>query len=186
MQWLPLGWVDVAMLGVVVVSALVGLLRGITFELLSLAGWFVAYFGGRWLEPFVAPHLPIGAAGSALNGAAAFAFAFLAVLVVWSLLARAVSALIAATPLRPLDRLLGAAFGLRARRARAAGRGHGHCLHAARRRRRRGAIGRVQACSRCVPAELLPLLPGAPAAAAGASGLSAHLSRTLPCVESSE
>lgn len=112
MQWLPLGWVDVAMLGIVVLSALIGLLRGITFELLSLAGWFVAYFGGRWLEPFVAPHLPIGAAGSALNGAAAFASAFLALLIVWSLLARAVSALIAATPLRPLDRLLGAAFGL--------------------------------------------------------------------------
>jgi membrane protein required for colicin V production len=111
-QWLPLGWVDVAMLGIVVLSALIGLLRGITFELLSLAGWFVAYFGGRWLEPFVAPHLPIGAAGSALNGAAAFASAFLALLIVWSLLARAVSALIAATPLRPLDRLLGAVFGL--------------------------------------------------------------------------
>ena len=112
MQWLPLGWVDVAMLGIVVLSALIGLLRGITFELLSLAGWFVAYFGGRWLEPFVAPHLPIGAAGSALNRGAAFASAFLALLIVWSLLARAVSALIAATPLRPLDRLLGAAFGL--------------------------------------------------------------------------
>jgi membrane protein required for colicin V production len=111
-QWLPLGWVDVAMLGIVVLSALIGLLRGITFELLSLAGWFVAYFGGRWLEPFVAPHLPIGAAGSALNGAAAFASGFLALLIVWSLLARAASALIAATPLRPLDRLLGAAFGL--------------------------------------------------------------------------
>jgi membrane protein required for colicin V production len=111
-EWLPLGWVDVAMIGVVVLSALVGLARGITFELLSLAGWFVAYFAGRWLEPFVAAHLPIGAAGSALNRGAAFALAFLGVLIVWSLLARGVSALIGVTPLRPLDRLLGAAFGL--------------------------------------------------------------------------
>ena len=100
------------MIGVIVLSAIVGLVRGITFELLSLAGWFAAYFGGRWLEPFVAPHLPIGAAGSGLNRGAAFASAFLAVLIVWSLLARGVSALIGATPLRPLDRLLGAAFGL--------------------------------------------------------------------------
>jgi membrane protein required for colicin V production len=111
-EWLPLGWLDVAMIGVVVFSALVGLARGITFELLSLAGWFVAYFAGRWLEPFVAAHMPIGAAGSALNRGAAFALAFLGVLIVWSLLARGVSALIGATPLRPLDRLLGAAFGL--------------------------------------------------------------------------
>jgi membrane protein required for colicin V production len=110
-QWPSLGWVDAAMLGIVLLSALIGLLRGITFELLSLAGWFAAYFGGRWLEPFVAPYLPIGAAGSALNRGAAFASAFLALLIVWSLLARAISALIAATPLRPFDRLLGAAFG---------------------------------------------------------------------------
>ena len=100
------------MIGVIALSALVGLMRGLAFELLSLAGWFAAYFAGRWLEPFVAPHLSIGAAGSALNRGAAFASAFLAVLIVWSLLARGVSALIGATPLRPLDRLLGAAFGL--------------------------------------------------------------------------
>jgi acyl dehydratase len=47
-----------------------------------------------------------------LNQGLAFASAFLVVLIVWSLLARAVSALIGATPLRPLDRLLGAAFGV--------------------------------------------------------------------------
>jgi membrane protein required for colicin V production len=111
-QWLPLGWVDVAMIGIIAVSAIVGLVRGITFELLSLAGWFVAYFAGRWLEPFIAPHLPVGDAGSALNHGASFVSAFLVVLIVWSLLARGVSALIGATPLRPLDRLLGAVFGL--------------------------------------------------------------------------
>ena len=112
MQWLPLPWVDVAMLGVFVLSALVGLVRGITFELLSLAGWFAAYLAGRWLGPFIAPYLPLGAAGSALNLGAAFACAFILVLIAWTLMARFVSALIGATPLRPLDRLLGAAFGL--------------------------------------------------------------------------
>jgi membrane protein required for colicin V production len=111
-QWLPLGWVDVAMLAIVVVSALAGLLRGITAELLSLAGWFVAYFGARWFGPWVATWLPIGAAGSALNLGAAFVLAFVGVLVIWELPVRAASALIAATPLRPLDRLLGAVFGL--------------------------------------------------------------------------
>lgn len=112
MEWLSLGWVDIAMLVILAISAVVGLVRGLTFELLSLAGWFVAYFAGRWLEPWVAPHLPIGAQGSLLNQGVAFASAFLVVLMVWSLLARAVSALIGATPLRPLDRLLGAVFGV--------------------------------------------------------------------------
>ncbi|HZV92691.1 MAG TPA: CvpA family protein, partial [Caldimonas sp.] len=110
--WLPIGWVDIAMLGVVALSAVVGLWRGLTFELLSLAGWFAAYFGASWLVPWLAPHLPIGAPGSALNHGVAFASAFLAVLILWSLLSRAIAALVGATPLRPLDRLLGAVFGV--------------------------------------------------------------------------
>ena len=112
MEWLSLGWVDIAMLGILAISAIVGLVRGLTFELLSLAGWFVAYFAARWLQPWVAPYLPVGVPGSLLNQGVAFASAFLVVLIVWSLLARAVSALIGATPLRPLDRLLGAVFGV--------------------------------------------------------------------------
>ena len=46
MEWPALGWVDLAMLGVIAFSALVGSVRGFTFELLSLAGWFFAYFAG--------------------------------------------------------------------------------------------------------------------------------------------
>ena len=112
MEWLSLGWVDIAMLGILAISAVVGLMRGLTFELLSLAGWFVAYFAARWLQPWFAPHLPIGAAGTLLNQGVAFASAFIVVLIVWSLLARAVAMLIGVTPLRPLDRLLGAVFGV--------------------------------------------------------------------------
>ena len=100
------------MLGVIAISAAVGLVRGLTFELLSLAGWFVAYFAGRWLAPWLAPYLPIGTPGSLLNQGAAFACAFLGVLILWSLLARGVSVLIGATPLRLVDRLLGALFGV--------------------------------------------------------------------------
>ncbi|MEP6740037.1 MAG: CvpA family protein [Caldimonas sp.] len=78
MQWLAIGWVDAAMLGVMVVSVLVGAVRGITFELLSLAGWFAAWFAGLWLGPVLAPYLPVGSPGSALNRGLAFASAFLA------------------------------------------------------------------------------------------------------------
>jgi membrane protein required for colicin V production len=111
-EWLPGNWVDLAMLGILALSAVIGLVRGLTFELMSLAGWFVAYFAGRWLAPWLAPQLPVGAPGSLLNHGAAFACAFLAVLIVWSVLARVVSSLIRATPLQPVDRLLGALFGV--------------------------------------------------------------------------
>jgi membrane protein required for colicin V production len=111
-DWPEIGWVDAVMLAVVVVSALLGAMRGLTLEVLSLVGWVVAWFAGFWLGPSLAPYLPIGSRGSALNGVAAFACAFVLVLVLSGLLARIVSALVGRTLLRPLDRGLGALFGL--------------------------------------------------------------------------
>jgi len=107
-----IGWVDLAMLALIALSAIVGAVRGLTFEVLSLLGWVAAWFAAVWLGPLLAPHLPIGTPGSPLNGLAAFACAFLIVLVLWGLGARAVSALVRKTLLRPVDRLLGAVFGL--------------------------------------------------------------------------
>ncbi len=103
---------DLVLLGVLLVSALVGLLRGLVFEVLSLAGWVAAYIAAQALNPLVAPMLPIGAPGSALNLGIAFALVFVLALIACSLAARLVSALIRATPLSGLDRLLGALFGL--------------------------------------------------------------------------
>src|SRR6516165_4888494 len=94
------------MLAVVGLSAIVGVLRGLTFEILSLLGWVAAWFAGLWFGPMIAPHLSIAA--PSLNHIAAFAIA----LVVCGLAARAISALVGKTPLKPLDRLLGAAFGV--------------------------------------------------------------------------
>jgi membrane protein required for colicin V production len=105
-----LGWVDIAMLAVVLLSAIAGLVRGLTFEILSLLAWVAAWFAGLWLGPVIAPHLSI--ASPSLNNIAAFAIAFVIALVVCGLAARAVSALVGKTPLRPLDRLLGAVFGV--------------------------------------------------------------------------
>jgi membrane protein required for colicin V production len=107
-----IGWVDVAMLAILGLSMLIGAWRGLVFEVLSLAGWFVAYFAAQAYAPLLAPHLPVGAAGSALQHATAFACAFILALLVWSLAARLVRLLVRATPLKPVDRLFGAAFGI--------------------------------------------------------------------------
>lgn len=107
-----LGWVDITLLAVLLVSVIVGLWRGLVFELMSLMGWVVAYVLAQVYTPEVTGYLPIGERGSALNYAAAFAVSFIAVLIVWSLLARLVRLLIHATPLTVIDRALGAGFGL--------------------------------------------------------------------------
>ena len=111
-EWPSLGWIDIAMLALIALSALAGAVRGLTFEILSLLGWVAAWFAGLWLGPVLAPHLPVGMPGSALNGVAAFACAFVVVLILCGIAARAVSALVGKTLLRPLDRLLGAVFGV--------------------------------------------------------------------------
>ena len=106
-----LGLVDWALLAVLAASVIVGLVRGFVFELLSLAGWVVAWFAARWGAPLLAPQLPVGEPGSALNAGAAFTLAFAGALLGWALLARLVRLLIHATPLSLPDRLLGALFG---------------------------------------------------------------------------
>ena len=105
-------WVDVILAGILILSVIVGLVRGFVFEVLSLLGWFVAYFAAQWLAPEVAPHIPVGKPGSAINHAAAFAAVFIAALLVWAVGSRLLRLLIHATPLSLPDRLLGAVFGL--------------------------------------------------------------------------
>ena len=108
---IDLGWVDIGMAAFLLLSVLIGLARGFVFELLSLAGWFAAWFAGLWLTPMFVGFIHIGDPASGLNYGVTFACVFLVALVAWSLGARLVRALIRATPLSAFDRLLGAGFG---------------------------------------------------------------------------
>ena len=107
-----LSWLDWVLLAVLAASVAVGLMRGFVFEVLSLAGWVVAWFAAQWAAPALAPFIPMGTPGSALQIGAAFLLAFVAVLMVLALLARLVRMMIHTTPLSIPDRLLGALFGL--------------------------------------------------------------------------
>lgn len=105
-------WVDWALLAVLLISVVIGLWRGLVFEVLSLLGWVAAYIAAQGALPLLAPLLPIGAPGSGLNLAASFVLGFVLALIVWALLARLIRALIHATPLQIIDRVLGGGFGL--------------------------------------------------------------------------
>lgn len=107
-----LGAVDWVLLGILGLSVLIGLWRGLVFEVMSLLGWVVAYFAAQWFAPAMSMHMPVGSPGSALNHAAGFAVTFLLVLILWALAARLVKMLITASPLSVTDRVLGAGFGL--------------------------------------------------------------------------
>ncbi len=106
-----IGWVDTALLAIVVISVVVGLWRGLVFELMSLVGWIVAYVLAQAYSPWVGARWSVGGSGTALNQAIAFVSTFIVVLVAWAIIARLVRMLVRATPLTVLDRVLGAVFG---------------------------------------------------------------------------
>ena len=106
------GWVDWLLLAVLALSVAVGLWRGLVFEVLSLVGWVAAYIAAQAFASAVAPLLPVGTPGGALNLGAAFALVFVLALIVWALASRLVRLVIHATPLQVIDRVLGGGFGL--------------------------------------------------------------------------
>ena len=112
MSFATLGWVDWALAAVLLLSVAVGLWRGLVFEVLSLVGWVAAYVAAQLLSAVVAPMLPVGTPGGALNQGATFALVFVLALVVWAVLSRLLRLLVHATPLQLVDRVLGGGFGL--------------------------------------------------------------------------
>lgn len=107
-----LSWIDWALLAVLLLSVLVGAWRGLVFEMLSLAGWVVAWVGAQLFGSALSPWIPVGASGSAARALACFVAAFAGILIVWALLARLLRLLVHASPLSLPDRVLGGGFGL--------------------------------------------------------------------------
>lgn len=103
---------DYAVLAVVGVSLLLGAWRGLFSEVLALLAWVVAFFAGRALAADVAPVFAGWMKDPALQYVAGFALIFIAVILVAGLLRLLVSRLLRAIGLGPLDRFLGALFGV--------------------------------------------------------------------------
>ena len=102
-------WIFAAVLGV---SMLVGVWRGLVFEVLSVLGWLAAFFVAQWLAPALAVKLPSDSLSDTTRYAAAYVLTFVAAVFAAGLLAAMCRKLISAVGLRPVDRAMGAAFGL--------------------------------------------------------------------------
>ncbi|MES2184900.1 MAG: CvpA family protein [Pseudomonadota bacterium] len=97
---------------VLVASLVIGLWRGLVFEVLSLLGWVAAFVAAQWFAPQVAEWLPLGDSGNAARYAAGFVIVFIAAAFAAGLVASLLRRLVSTVGLRPVDRTLGAAFGL--------------------------------------------------------------------------
>ena len=104
-----LDWILAAVLAF---SLLLGAWRGLVYEVLSLLGWVASFFAAQWLAPQMAEMLPLQNTSETLRYAAAFVLVFIGVLVAASLLTSLLKKMVNAAGLRPVDRTLGAAFGM--------------------------------------------------------------------------
>ena len=103
--------IDWILAAVILLSALVGLWRGLIFEVLSLLGWIAAFFVARWLAGAVGAHLPLQGLSDSMRYAVGFGLTFIVAALLAGLLAALVRKVVSAVGLRPVDRVLGAAFG---------------------------------------------------------------------------
>jgi len=109
---LSLGWLDFLLLGIVLLSAVISLMRGFIREALALAGWVAAVwiaitFAGQLAELFAGTiELP------SMRLALAYLLLFIGTLVISGILVWLVGLLVEKTGLSGTDRLLGMVFGL--------------------------------------------------------------------------
>ncbi len=103
---------DYTVLAILAASILLGAWRGIVSEALALLAWVAAFFVGRAFAPQIQPVLAGWIKEPALQYIAAFAVVVLVVLLLVTLLRLAISRLLRAMGLGPLDRVLGGVFGV--------------------------------------------------------------------------
>jgi len=103
---------DYLVLFVLTASLIISLIRGLVKEMLSLAGWIVAFVVANAYGAALAALLPEAIPGEVIRLMLAFIVLFIGVRLLMGLLSMAVGALIEAGGLTVADRLLGAIFGL--------------------------------------------------------------------------
>ncbi|PUE44792.1 colicin V synthesis protein [Limnohabitans sp. 2KL-1] len=110
---MQLSLTDWILLGVLLISMTVGFWRGLVYEVLSLAGWVAAFVLAQWLASDVVDLLPfLKGAAATVQYAVAFVLVFVAALFVAGLLSWLIKKWVETVGLRPIDRSLGAIFGL--------------------------------------------------------------------------
>jgi membrane protein required for colicin V production len=103
---------DWIILGSLTLSMLLGAWRGLVYEVLSVMGWVSAFILAQWFAPDMAQLLPMRGAGEAVRYAAGFVLVFVLSVFAAALLARLAKTLFSLVGLQPVDRILGAIFGL--------------------------------------------------------------------------
>jgi len=101
---------DFVVIGILLFSMLLGLWRGLLYEILSLLGWPIAIILSKLSAASVAPLIPI--AQEEMRVTAAYALVFIAALIVWGIVARLIAKMLKAIGSDWADRAMGGLFGV--------------------------------------------------------------------------
>ncbi len=104
-------WVDYVIIGIIALSAIIGLARGLIREVIALAVWIVAALAAWMFYVPVAEQLTPWIETPSVRMAAAVLILVFGVLIVGAIVAYVLSVLVDKTGLTGTDRLLGMVFG---------------------------------------------------------------------------
>jgi membrane protein required for colicin V production len=105
-------WMDYCLIGLIAVSALIGLSRGLIREVFSLAIWGTALWVGLHYNQVFAAHLERAIPLDSARMAVSFLVIFIGILLLGGMLAFLVGKLVDTTGLGGTDRLAGLLFGV--------------------------------------------------------------------------
>jgi membrane protein required for colicin V production len=104
---------DYAVFFVLVASGLIGALRGLVREILSLAGWILAFWVAYTYSGVAAEWIPESLPGGAFTRTlAGFVLLFVATVIGTALVSTLLAQVLSSTGLKPADRGLGFVFGI--------------------------------------------------------------------------
>ena len=106
-----MNWIDYCIIGIILLSTLISLVRGFVKEAISLAVWFAAFFISSQFYADLAVYLDNFSDLMIRNGVA-IAILFVATLILGGLLNYLIGQMVQYTGLSGTDRALGAVFGL--------------------------------------------------------------------------
>ena len=101
---------DFAVAAILLVSMLIGLWRGLLYEVLSLVGWPIAFALSKLFAGSIAPLLPI--AQETMRDTAAYALVFIAALIAWGIVIRLSSRMLKSIGSDWMDGAMGGLFGV--------------------------------------------------------------------------